>query len=112
MKKVISQSHMLFFSVILLGLLFMFSADRPVLAEDSNITISGKIVSIAYGAFTPFGGRKAQIVVEDNNKKIHTIHLGRNTIYIPHRTPVAGDKVSVLCIKKKGLLAGASVTYP
>ena len=112
MKRILSQHGLLFVAAIILGLCFGHTSERPAFAEDGNsTTISGKISSIAYGAWRPFGGRRSTLVIEDEKENFHTVYVGHNTVYIPHRTPVAGDKVSVVCIKKKGLWAGVQITY-
>ncbi len=112
MKKILSKHVLLFVVAIILGLYFGLTSEQPAFAEDeSSTTISGKISSIAYGAWRPFGGRRSTLVIEDEEEKFHTVYVGHSTVYIPHRTPIAGDAVSVVCIKKKGLWAGVSVTY-
>lgn len=112
MKRIFNQHGLLFVATIILGLYFGLISERPAFAEDENsTTISGKISSIAYGVWRPFGGRRSTLVIEDAEENFHTVYVGHNTVYIPHRTPIAGDKVSVVCIKKKGLWAGVSVTY-
>ena len=105
------KACMIFILAVVLGVFFGVATDRPVQAEESSKTISGKVTSVAYGVWTPFGKRRATIIVEDAKGKTHTVYVGHKTVYVPHRTPVAGDKVSIDCIKNKGLWAGATVTY-
>jgi len=105
------KACMIFVLTVALGVLLGVSSDSPAQAEESTKTISGKIVSVAYGAWTPFGGRRATIIVEDSKGKTHTVYVGHKTAYIPHRTPVAGDNVSIVCIDNKGSWAGSAVTY-
>jgi hypothetical protein len=107
MKKVC----MAFILAVVLGIFFGIAADTPVQAEESSKTIAGKITSVALGAWTPFGGRRATLTVEDAKGKTHTVYVGHRTAYVPHRTPVVGDKVSIDCILNKGVWAGVTVTY-
>lgn len=105
------KAWMIFILAVVLGIFFGIATDPPAQAEESSKTISGKISSIAYGAWRPFLGRSATISVEDSKGKTHTVYVGHKTAYIPHRTPVTGDKVSIACVKNKGLWAGVTVTY-
>ena len=105
------KACMIFILAVGLGVFFGVATDPSAQAEESSKTISGKIISVAYGVWTPFGGRRATIVVEDAKEKTHTVYVGHRTAYIPHRTPVVGDKVSIVCIDNKGVWAGATVTY-
>jgi hypothetical protein len=105
------KACMIFILAVVLGVFFGIATDPTAQAEESSKTISGKVTSIAYGAWTPFGKRRATIIVEDAKGKTHTVHVGHKTAYIPHRTPAAGDKVSIACIDNKGTWAGVTVTY-
>lgn len=105
------KACMIFILAVVLGVFFGIASDPPAQAEESSKTISGKILSVNYGAWTPFGRRRATIIVEDAKEKTHTVHVGHKTAYIPHRTPVAGDKVSIVCIDNKGAWAGLTVTF-
>ena len=107
MKKVC----MAFILAVVLGIFFGIAADTPVQAEESSKTISGKITSVALGAWNPFGRRRATLSVDDAHGKMHTVYVGHRTVYVPHRTPLVGDKVSIDCILNKGVWAGATVTY-
>ncbi len=112
MKKLFGKSLILIFAVLLSGIFFGITADSPAHADDASATISGKVTAITYGAWTPFSPRRRAVIsIEDKKGKTHTVHLGRNTVYIPHRTPAAGDKVSAVCIKRKGVWAGLTITY-
>jgi len=112
MKRIWSQHGLLFVAAIILGLYFGLASEPNAFAEDDDpTTISGKVSSIAYGAWRPFGGRRSTLIIEDKDGDFHTVYVGHKTVYIPHRTPIAGDDVSVVCIKKKGLWAGVTVTY-
>ncbi len=82
-----------------------------VCAEDSSITISGEITSVVLGIYMPFRNRKADLEVKDGKGKKHTIHVGFKTAYVPHRPPAVGEKVSIVCIKQGGRLAGVTVIY-
>ena len=106
MKKICMMLVLTF----VLGVFLAASTDQPAQAEDSN-KISGKITSVAYGAWTPFGRQRSTLVIEDRKGNSHTVFIGRSTVYIPHRIPVVGDKVSVVCMDKNGLQVGVSVTY-
>jgi hypothetical protein len=81
------------------------------MADEGTVTISGKVTSVAFGMFTPFGNRRAELVIEDKKGGTHVVRVGQNTGYIPHRTPAVGDNVSIVCITKNGALAGVTVTY-
>jgi len=111
MKKLLTQYGMLFVAVVLFLMFFGTAADRLAVADEGTVTISGKVTSVAFGMFTPFGNRRAELVIEDKKGKTHVVHVGQKTAYIPHRTPAAGDKVSIVCIRKEGVLAGVTVTY-
>jgi len=111
MRKLVSKYSVLAVMAICFWMLLVTAADQCALAEDANITISGKITSVAFGMFTPFGNRRAELVVEDAKGKSHKILVGQRTVYVPHRTPDTGDNVSIVCVKKNGTLAGLSVTY-
>jgi hypothetical protein len=102
---------MAFILAVVLGVFFGIAVDTPAQAEESSKTISGKITSVALGAWTPFGRRRATLIVEDAKGKTHTVYVGSRTAYVPHRTPVVGDKVSIACILNKGVWAGVTVTY-
>jgi len=95
-----------------LFLIFLGTATNPkALADEKEIIISGKILSIVYGPVTPFFARHAEMVIEDTKGKRYTVYVGHRTSYVPHRTPVAEDKVTVTCIKQDGRLAGVTVEY-
>lgn len=102
---------MVFILALILGIFYGIAADTPVQAEESSKTISGKITSVALGAWNPFGGRRATLSVEDAKGKTHTVYVGHRTAYVPHRTPLVGDNVSIDCILNKGVWAGMTVTY-
>ena len=105
------KACMIFILAVVLGVFFGIAADPPAQAEVSSKTISGKVTSVAFGPWTPFGRRRATITVEDTKGKTHTVYVGHKTAYIPHRTPAVGDKVSIACIDNKGNWAGVTVTY-
>jgi len=105
------KACMIFILAVVLGVFFGIATDPPAQAEESSKTISGKVTSVAFGPWTPFGRRRATITVEDAKEKTHTVYVGHRTAYIPHRTPVVGDKVSIACVDNKGLWAGVTVTY-
>lgn len=111
MAKLLVKHGILFVMTVCFWMVFVAAADQCALADDANITVSGKITSVAFGMFTPFGNRRAEIVVEDAKGKSHKVLVGQRTVYVPHRTPAAGDNVSIVCVKKNGTLAGLSVTY-
>ena len=111
MKKLLSQYGILFIMAVFFWMLFGTATDRCALADEGTVTISGKVTSVAFGMFTPFGNRRAELVIEDKKGKTHVVHVGQKTAYIPHRTPAAGDKVSIVCVRKNGALAGVTVTY-
>jgi hypothetical protein len=111
MKKLFNQYRMLFVAAVLFWMFFGTAADPSAMADEGTITISGKVTSVAFGMFTPFGNRRAELVIEDKKGKTHVVHVGQKTAYIPHRTPAAGDKVSIVCVRKNGALAGVTVTY-
>jgi hypothetical protein len=105
------KTCMLFILAIVLSVFYGIATDQPAQAEESSKTISGKVTSVALGVWTPFGKRRATLIVEDAKGKTHTVHVGHKTAYIPHRTPAAGDKVSIACIDNKGTWAGVTVRY-
>jgi len=112
MKKLFGQFLILMFALLLSGIFCGITADSPAQADDASTTISGKVTAVTYGAWTPFSPRRRAVIsIEDKNGKTHTVHVGRNTVYIPHRTPAAGNKVSAVCIKRKGVWAGVTITY-
>ncbi|MDX9785696.1 MAG: hypothetical protein RBT11_02880 [Desulfobacterales bacterium] len=82
-----------------------------ILAEESTVTITGQIMSVTYGVWNPFGGRKATLVIQDAKRKQHIVYVGFKTSYIPHRTPELGDLVTIICIRTEGVLAGLTVSY-
>lgn len=102
---------MLFAVTFIMGVYLVPLADRPAIAEEDSVTISGRITSITYGFFTPFGNRRAEIVVQDRSGREHVIRVGQRTAYIPHRTPTAGDRVSIVCIRQDDTLSGVTVSY-
>ena len=89
--------------IFFLSMFFVMSSTQPVLAVDDTATISGEIVSIAYGSWTPFGRRPSTVIIKDKNNKEHTVYAGRRTTFLPERTPVIGDKVTATCIRNKGV---------
>jgi hypothetical protein len=101
--------------MIVIATIFLLVGVLPGYSEpaddEGSTTISGKIISVGYGRLVPFVGRSATLLIEDSDGKEHTVHVGVKTVYIPHRTPASGDKVSVNCIKNKGLWAATTVTY-
>jgi hypothetical protein len=101
----------LFAVTLIMGVYLMALADRPAIAEDDSVTISGRITSITYGFPTFFGNRRAELVVQDKRGREHVIRVGQRTAYIPHRTPTTGDRVSIICIRQENTLAGVTVTY-
>ncbi len=112
MRNIFNQRGLLFVVAIILGLYFGIISEQPAFAEDDDsMTITGKITSIAYGVWRPFSGRRSTLIIEDEKENTHTVYVGHKTVYIPHRTPIAGDEVSIVCIKRKGLWAGVTVTY-
>lgn len=111
MKRILGYCARLFAVGFILYVCLGLAADQAALAEEESITITGKITSITYGMFTPFGNRRAEIVVLDKKGNEHVIRVGQRTAYIPHRTPTAGDRVSIVCIRQDNSLAGVTVTY-
>ena len=112
MKRIFCGYGLMVIAAIILGMCLGVAEERPAFAgDDGTTTITGKITSIAYGPWRPFFGRRATIFIEDAKGKTRTVYVGHKTAYIPHRTPVAGDKVSIACIDNKGLWAGVTVTY-
>lgn len=111
MKELANKYRLLFIAAFLFLLFIGTATDQPALADDDMITVSGKIVSIVYGPAIPFVKRRAEMVIENNKGEKHTVFVGHKTSYLPHRTPVNGDKVSISCIKQDGRLAGVTVTY-
>ena len=111
MKKLLNQYGMLFILTVLFWLLFGTASDPRAMADGGNVTISGKITSVSFGMFTPFGNRRAELVIQDKKGGTHVVRVGQNTSYIPHRTPDLGDEVTIVCITKNGVLAGVTVTY-
>jgi hypothetical protein len=100
--------------VIALIFICLFVAEgtrTPAWAQGHEITITGLITSASIGAWTPFVGRRATIVIRDRKGRSHTVYLGHKTSYIPRREPVAGDRVIVTCIREEGVLKGLTVTY-
>ncbi|SPD75654.1 exported hypothetical protein [uncultured Desulfobacterium sp.] len=111
MKRTLGYCLGLFAVAFILYVCHGLPADQSAFAEEESITITGKITSITYGMFTPFGNRRAEIVVLDKSGDEHVIRVGQRTAYIPHRTPTAGDRVSIVCIRQDDSLAGVTVTY-
>jgi hypothetical protein len=111
MKKLQGYSLMLIAVAFIIGVCLLALEGRPAIAEEESVTVSGKITSVTYGFFTPFGNRRAEIVVQDKRGKEHVIRVGQRTAYIPHRTPEPGDRVSIICIRQDNSLAGVTVTY-
>ena len=111
MKTVYHQKCTLFVVITLLLIFFGFALRQPVLAGSNTLDVTGEIISIAYGPWNPFG-RSATIRIKDSKKKEYTVYVGFKTTYVPRRTPVVGDRVTVNCIKdNRGVWAVTTVTY-
>ena len=111
METGIKRKLTLFITILFLFASAGISLTRPAMADDQNITIKGKIVTVIYGVWMPFVGRRATIIIKDSSGKEHTVYAGHRTGYVPRRTPVTGDKVEINCIKNKGVWAAVLVTY-
>ena len=96
---------------LVLGVILSCGLVHPTSADASETTIKGELVSIQYGAWVPFGNRKATFVVKDRGGKHHTVYAGMRTNYIPRRQPAIGDKVTVRCIRNRGVWAVTSMTF-
>jgi hypothetical protein len=111
MKQLPDSSRILLIAAVLLALVVATPSWKPAVADEGAMTISGEIVSVAYGPWIPFVSRRATLVIKTQKDKQFTVYVGHRTAYIPHRPPVVGDKVKVDCIKNQGVWAGTSVTY-
>ncbi len=112
MKTFINQKRTLFILAVFLVMFFGITSSQPVLADSTTLNVTGEIVSIAYGTWNPFGGRRATILIKDSKGKEHTVFVGIKTTYVPRRTPVVGDKATFNCFKdNRGLWAVTTVTY-
>jgi len=103
MKTLLNREYTFVFAALLLIVFFGMFSPQPAWATDDTATISGKIVSIAYGSWTPFGRRPSTVIIEDKKNKEHTVYAGRRTTFLPERKPVIGDKVTATCIRNKGV---------
>ena len=103
MRTLLHHKGTLVIVIFLLSMFFVISSTQPALAVDDTATISGEIVSIAYGSWTPFGRRPSTVIIKDKKNKEHTVYAGRRTTFLPERKPVIGDKVTATCIRNKGV---------
>lgn len=92
--------------LLVLGL-FVALCVLPVYGEET-VTVSGKIESVT---FEPFAPMKGKLVIKGPLGKQYVVYVGIKTVYKPLETPVAGDKVTVECIKVKGRLAARVVRF-
>ena len=103
MRMLLHHKGTLSIVILFLSMFFGMSSTQPAWATDDTATISGKIVSIAYGSWTPFGRRPSTVIIKDKKNKEHTVYAGRRATFLPERTPVIGDKVTATCIRNKGV---------
>ena len=103
MRTLLHHKGTLGIVILFLSMFFGMSSTQLAWATDDTATISGKIVSIAYGSWTPFGRRPTTLVIKDEKNKEYTVYSGRRTTYLPKRTPVIGDKVTATCIRDNGV---------
>lgn len=111
MKILLKQKGTFIVAAVFLIVFFGMTSVQPVLADSTTLNVTGEIVSIAYGTWNPFGGRRATILIKDSKGKEYTIVAGFRTAYVPRRTPVVGDKATFNCIKDRGVWAVTTVTY-
>jgi len=112
MKTSSHQICTLFVVVTFLLVFFGFASTQPALAGGNTLDVTGEIISIAYGPWNPFGRRSATIRLKDSKKKEYTVCVGFRTTYVPHRTPVVGDRITVNAFKdNRGVWAVTTVTY-
>lgn len=103
MEKLLHRKCTLVIAALFLSMFFGISTTQIAWATEDTKTINGKIVSAAYGSWTPIGRRPTTLVIKDENNKEYTVYSGRRTTYLPRRTPVIGDKVTATCIRDKGV---------
>ena len=105
---------------LIVAIVFVFSCLSILISETAQATkavdIAGKIITVNYGVWKPFVGRNAHLVIKGKNDKIYNVYTGAKTAWIPHKTPVVGDRVRCNCVQDTtGMYAGKwralSVTY-
>jgi hypothetical protein len=107
-----SKMNILIMAIVAMVMIFGFEPIGVNTAQADTIIISGKIIQVQDVAqVTPWGRRKVILHVKTAKGNIYQIHTGFKTSYVPHRTPMTGDKVSCEVIKNRGVWAAYTVTY-
>jgi hypothetical protein len=98
--------------VFVLAAMFVVAGMPQAYAAGKSATkvIEGKIITAAYGAWRPWG-RNAELVVEVASGKQYTVRTGFKTNYVPHRSPIVGDRVTINCVMQQGVWAAVTIRY-
>ena len=106
-----SKVNVFVIASIAVVLIFGFGLTNINPVQAKMTIISGEIVQVDLGMWTPTGRRKAILHVKSSNGTVYQIHTGIKTDYVPHKSPEVGDKVSCEVIKTEGIWAAYTVRY-
>ena len=111
MNLPLSKVKIIVIASIAIVLIFGFGLTNIDPVQAKATIISGEIVQVDLGMWTPTGRRKAVLHVKSSNGTVYQIHTGIKTDYVPHKSPAVGDKVSCEVIKTEGIWAAYTVRY-